>query len=414
MIEPVNASIKGLVETVSVGRSLLVAGVWVFALYLSSCADPEEATKDAVTVGDTVVAGDTVATTDVDDTAEPEAEVESTDIATEVAVEDDLGTIIPCAQDSDCKVPYPSNETCVRARCDTETGTGRCVVVAVEEGEACNDGDLCTHNLTCTDGKCVGDAISCDDDQLCTEDSCEPESGCLNSPIVDNGEDEICDGIDNNCNGVVDDFFGDTDKDGIADCVDEDDDNDEVVDNMDNCPTAANTDQADLDDDKHGDACDEDIDDDGSLNEDDCEPKAKTAYPGADEICGDGLDNDCNGETDSGVTPLCDDQDDCTDDVCDPSTGTCAHPPSEVCLCKGDEDCANGNLCDGVEKCVNGDCLPNPKSATDCDDDNKCTDDVCNPDTGKCNHSVGLRNAEHIIGTYGMDSEDKHKSYTVG
>ena len=37
---------------------------------------------------------------------------------------------------------------------------------------------------------------------------------------------EICDGIDNDLDGDIDEGFTDTDSDGIADCVDPDDDND--------------------------------------------------------------------------------------------------------------------------------------------------------------------------------------------
>jgi PKD domain len=55
---------------------------------------------------------------------------------------------------------------------------------------------------------------------------------------------EVCDGKDNDCNGISDDGFGhDTDKDGWgSDC--------------DNCPLTYNPDQEDNDDDGEGDACD--------------------------------------------------------------------------------------------------------------------------------------------------------------
>ncbi len=41
---------------------------------------------------------------------------------------------------------------------------------------------------------------------------------------------EVCDGVDNNCNGAVDEGSLDTDGDGIADCADTDDDNDSLTD----------------------------------------------------------------------------------------------------------------------------------------------------------------------------------------
>ena len=50
------------------------------------------------------------------------------------------------------------------------------------------------------------------------------------------GAAEICNGVDDNCNRLVDEGFADFDGDGQADCVDPDDDNDGVPDVQDNCP----------------------------------------------------------------------------------------------------------------------------------------------------------------------------------
>jgi slime mold repeat-containing protein len=67
----------------------------------------------------------------------------------------------------------------------------------------------------------------------------------------------------------------------------------------------------------------------------------------------------------------CNDNDDCTDDVCDPQAG-CQHPAT---------DCDDGNDCT-VDSCKsNGGCQHTGKS---CNDGNECTKDSCNPSTGEC------------------------------
>jgi hypothetical protein len=93
---------------------------------------------------------------------------------------------------------------------------------------------------------------------------------------------EVCNGLDDNCNGTVDDGFVDTDADGLKDCVDPDDDNDGRLDDGDgsgiqgdhpctngqtincddNCRLVSNATQADLDLDGIGNACDTDADGD--------------------------------------------------------------------------------------------------------------------------------------------------------
>ena len=87
-----------------------------------------------------------------------------------------------------------------------------------------------------------------------------PKSGdCApDDPNINPGASEACNGKDDDCDGQVDEDFVDTDKDGKADCVDTDDDNDGIDDNKDNCPLVYNPDQADKDHDGKGDACDND------------------------------------------------------------------------------------------------------------------------------------------------------------
>ena len=69
----------------------------------------------------------------------------------------------------------------------------------------------------------------------------------------------------------------------------------------------------------------------------------------------------------------------CTIDRCDPASG-CIHDP----VLDG-TPCSNGNPCDGEETCLRGNCaVGDPK---DCDDHNLCTTDSCDPASG-CVHEV--------------------------
>jgi hypothetical protein len=47
----------------------------------------------------------------------------------------------------------------------------------------CNDGNLCTVNDQWVDGVCWGDPLVCDDGNPDTRDTCDPESGCIFTPI---------------------------------------------------------------------------------------------------------------------------------------------------------------------------------------------------------------------------------------
>lgn len=100
------------------------------------------------------------------------------------------------------------------------------------------------------------------------------------------------------------DLFGGGDQDfddiqfqvtGIVIAPPVDTDGDGIVDELDNCPTTPNTDQADLDVDGEGDACDADIDGDGVVNElDNC---VLDPNPGQEDIDADGIGDTCDADS---------------------------------------------------------------------------------------------------------------------
>ena len=127
-------------------------------------------------------------------------------------------------------------------------------------------------------GPLDGDApMPCEDPELDTDDDGTPD--CQDEdddddgfpddldcapldPSISYGALESCDGLDQNCNGLVDEGFPDSDLDGNMDCVDADDDDDLIPDFDDNCPLDENPGQEDVDGDGLGDPCDPDDDDD--------------------------------------------------------------------------------------------------------------------------------------------------------
>ena len=268
--------------------------------------------------------------------------------------------------------------------CDGPAGWTECDA-AVPEAELC-DG---------LDNDCDGaideeiDPSECtlgNEHGLCSgTETCDGEEGLVCDAPVPMEED--CDGLDNNCDGEVDEIFPDTDGDLEADCVDSDDDSDGVVDIADNCPLVKNVGQADLDEDGDGDACDEDddgdgtpdeadncteepnplqedldedglgdlcdedIDGDGSNNVWDCAPEDPLIYPGAEEIC-DGKDNNCNLFVDEGYP-----------DIDGDNVADC-----------GDTDDDNDGIHDELDNC------PVDANADQSDVDDDGLGDVCDPD----------------------------------
>jgi len=238
--------------------------------------------------------------------------------------------------DTDCKPHDPEVSTLVAESCD---GIDNDCDLMVDEGFPDNDFDS------------LKDCVDADDDN--DGDLDETDCAPLDATIY-NGALEVCNGLDDDCNGEVDDGFNDQDLDGTADCLDMDDDNDGIPDLQDNCPLAANEQQINSDSDLMGDACDPDDDNDGDPDLSDCAPLDPDVHVGAGEQCN-GVDDDCSGVVDDPFEDT--DGDglaDCIDDDID-GDGV----PNSADNCVGVKNPMQGN--------TDGDLLGN---ACDPDDDN--------------------------------------------
>jgi len=227
--------------------------------------------------------------------------------------------------------------------------------------EVCTDGvdNNCNGQVDCSEAICASDptCASCaaadqDLDGYSTLGGACGLVDCDDSdPNVHPGATEVCDGKDTNCDGVQWQSDHDLDGDGVASCAGDCDDNDPNV-----YPGATEVCNGVDDDCDHTLPVDErDVDGDGVRVCDvpsDCDDNDATISPNEAEVCGDNKDNDCNGQVDEPGC-ICPDRDGdghtdaaCGGDDCDDAESTIYPGAAEVCTdgvdnnCNGQVDCS--------------------------------------------------------------------------
>ena len=287
---------------------------------------------------------------------------------------------------------------CSKDSCDATAGCKH-DLVALNDQPCDADGDKCTQNDVCKTGTCaVGAKKFCDDGEVCTTDGCDKTTGgCTTSPVADA---DPCDDGDK-CTPVDGCVKGACVGSGAKDC---DDNNACTKDTCDGASGCKN--DAGLLNDKPCDA-----DGDACTQNDVC--KTGSCTVGATKLCDDNnvcTSDACNKTTGACVytavteptacddgnvcttgdacaakvckasgTKGCDDSKVCTKDACDPNvTGGCTNTADDTLTCE------DGDKCTAPDACKSGVCVAG--GSKDCDDDNGCTDDSCNKADGKCAH----------------------------
>jgi Tol biopolymer transport system component len=282
---------------------------------------------------------------------------------------------LPCNVDGDCSDGNACNglETCINGSCTTGTG------VPCDDGDVCNGVETCDPTTgACTPGTPCDDGDPCDGAEICSGNTCVPGTSiaCADSDAC-NGT-ETCDPGSGACLAGT-----------VPNCDDGNPCTDDSCDTALGCVHVPNVFACD-----DGNAC---------TSGDICQAGTCIGVPAPcdDGDACNGLEtcDPSNGVCQPGPPPICDDSNTCTDDSCDPLIGclyannnTVACDDANACttgdscvdgVCTGaPPQCDDGDACNGLETCdpTSGVCVPGVGPV--CNDNNACTDNVCDPGLG--------------------------------
>lgn len=306
---------------------------------------------------DTNVAEIAAETTD-DDTVTTAETAPNADTATEAEVgaetgEDTVGEpdtfVQPCL--AELALCDDSN-ACTDDNCDPLAGCGHIYNTA-----PCNDGDLCTDNDACENSACApGQPVFCEDSDDCTDDYCQNGIGCVYEWVCECAANTECDDLNPCTNDICASGFCEYTF-NSAPC-----DNNDACTATNKCVAGECLGIAPLN-----------CNDGNECTIDTCNPQNGCKNePQTGMACNDGnactTVDSCDKDVCGGEAIVCNDNNPCTDDSCNTQNG-CVYTSNNSNPCEDGSLCTTSDFCD-AGKCQGG-------KALKCDDDNICTDNVC-------------------------------------
>jgi len=341
----------------------------VWALFAAGCSGNSSGTDgpDSGSEAGPTDDADGTSSQDVDDRTDGSCASDANQ-STESSCAD--GTDNDCDGKTDCDDPDCTGSACGLAQGSATCRGQECVELLCYDG-ADNDRDGKTD---CADSDCVGETCADGTDRECP------------APDAWETDETTCDETDNDCDGATDEGCSCAYDPADFDHVDADGDNtfgvcaDQTQDESGMCPKPSDFEPSES---NCGDGLDNDCDGDTDCDDSDCSGEACGAGQGgaicqssacAERTCYDGRDNDGDGMTD------CADPD-CTGQTCNQGTNTSCPDPSDY-EPGGEMTTGDGidNDCDGATD-ESGDCIYDPTESNNVDTDDSHNSGVCRGET---------------------------------